>query len=146
MAHADRKKSPLAVRLGGGARVALTQEEVARRIGLVTEVYGRLERGLMLPSVPTLLRLCLALGVDPNTLLGLASSRPPAWLTPPPRPPASRELRLLMRTVDRLSSRQLEMLGEVSRSMAAARRPRAPRETPSHHVRGEGHGDESTPR
>ena len=48
----------LATRLGECARAArqrlnLTQEDVAERIGIATEVYGRLERGNMLPSVPT---------------------------------------------------------------------------------------------
>ena len=52
-------------------RLDLTQQDIADRVGVVAEVYGRLERGQMLPSVPTLCRLCHALGVDPNTLLGI---------------------------------------------------------------------------
>jgi DNA-binding XRE family transcriptional regulator len=51
----------LAKHLGKAARTArmrvkLSQADVAERVGISTEVYGRLERGGMLPSVPTLLK------------------------------------------------------------------------------------------
>jgi len=72
--HLEKKR--FATHLGKSLREAreravLTQEEVADRVGLATEVLGRLERGSMLPSVPTLRELCRVLRVDPNTLLGL---------------------------------------------------------------------------
>ncbi|WP_233610342.1 helix-turn-helix transcriptional regulator, partial [Corallococcus sp. AB049A] len=52
----------LAVSVGAAARAArlkagLTQADVADRVGIASEVYGRLERGKMMPSVPTLFRL-----------------------------------------------------------------------------------------
>ena len=55
----------LARHLGKTARAArllakLTQADVAERVGIATEVYGRLERGAMLPSAPTLRKLCSA--------------------------------------------------------------------------------------
>nr|BDT32072.1 helix-turn-helix domain-containing protein [Myxococcus sp. MH1] len=69
----------LAITIGATARAAreqmgLTQADVATRVGLVAPVYSRLERGLMLPSVPTLYRLCTELKVSPEELLGLAKS------------------------------------------------------------------------
>ena len=48
-----------------------TQEEVARRVGLVTQVYGRLERGDMRPSIETFRQLVLVLKVSPDDLLGI---------------------------------------------------------------------------
>jgi transcriptional regulator with XRE-family HTH domain len=49
--------------LGDAARAArlrlgLTQAEVAKKVGLKSGVYGRVERGMMMPSVPTLRRIC----------------------------------------------------------------------------------------
>jgi transcriptional regulator with XRE-family HTH domain len=64
----------LAQSIGRNARAArgalgLTQSEIAERAGLATEVYGRLERGTMLPSVPTLVKLAHVLQVKPGQLL-----------------------------------------------------------------------------
>jgi transcriptional regulator with XRE-family HTH domain len=52
-------------------RLGLTQEEVAKKVGLAQSVYGRIERGAMMPSVPTLRKLCLALGISSEALLSL---------------------------------------------------------------------------
>jgi transcriptional regulator with XRE-family HTH domain len=75
------KRAPalLAKQIGETARTArlaaaLTQEDVAERVRLATEVYGRLERGKMLPSVPTLYRICHALGVSSDAVLGLGAA------------------------------------------------------------------------
>jgi transcriptional regulator with XRE-family HTH domain len=56
-------------------RLGLTQEQVARAVGFVPIVYGRIERGDMLPSVPKLRQLCVTLGVSADTLL--SANRPP---------------------------------------------------------------------
>lgn len=40
----------------------MTQVEVAEAIGTPPAVYGHMERGAVMPSVPTLIRLCLTLG------------------------------------------------------------------------------------
>src|SRR5687767_12175346 len=82
-------KVKLSKALGDAAREArlkagLTQADVAERIGVATEVYGRLERGLLMPSVPTLRRLCLALHLPADKLLALGSAHPPAWAEGPP--------------------------------------------------------------
>jgi transcriptional regulator with XRE-family HTH domain len=119
--HMTRAK--LALHLGAVAREArlkagLTQEEAAERIGVVTEVYGRLERGHMLPSLPTLLRLCRALALDANPLLGFSSSHPPAWLTwdaSSEKEPAA--VRRLLHTVRQLKPRQLTALRFVASAM-----------------------------
>ncbi|WP_375757989.1 helix-turn-helix domain-containing protein [Corallococcus exercitus] len=66
---------PLASIIGDAARAArtrlgLTQAEMAKRVGLAHSVYSRMERGRMLPSVSTLQRMCGALGVTPDELMG----------------------------------------------------------------------------
>lgn len=64
----------IAQRLGTRVRVLRkathrTQDEVSTAVGLTTEAYARIERGLSLPSFPTLLRLCTALETRPDSLL-----------------------------------------------------------------------------
>ncbi len=54
-------------------RLGLSQADVAASVGLAMEVYGRLERGLMAPSVGTLWRLCVALGMSADAAFGLES-------------------------------------------------------------------------
>src|SRR5262245_52542921 len=91
----------LALTLGAACREArlrlnLTQEDVAERINLVTEVYGRLERGNMLPSVETLRRLSVALGVPADTLLSLSTAEGVAAYVAPPLPEGSPAFRRLV--------------------------------------------------
>ena len=71
----------LARHIGGSAREArlrmrLTQADVAERIGVATEVYGRLERGKLIPSVVTLRKVCRALRLDASAVLGLSRDAP----------------------------------------------------------------------
>ncbi|MCY1082345.1 helix-turn-helix domain-containing protein [Archangium lansingense] len=101
--------------LGEVARTArvqarLTQVDVAERIGLATEVYGRLERGLMLPSVPTLWRLCLTLRIPADHLLGFAVESPPQWALTPPAEQDDAEVRRLMRSVRKLKASHVRTL------------------------------------
>lgn len=56
-------------------RRGLTRAEVAERIDLPEEVYGRMERGFMLPRLERLLVLCETLGETPDKLLGFSRSR-----------------------------------------------------------------------
>jgi transcriptional regulator with XRE-family HTH domain len=79
---AQRREQRLAATLGRAARLArsragLTQREVAKGSGIATEVYGRIERGVILPSVPTLFRLCVTLHRGPHELMGFAPLRGP---------------------------------------------------------------------
>ncbi|AKI99961.1 Transcriptional regulator, XRE family [Archangium gephyra] len=109
--------------LGDAAREArqkasLTQADVAERIGVATEVYGRLERGLLMPSVPTLRRICLALHLSADALLALSSPQPPVWEEPPP--PAEQEqpaMRRLLRNVRKLNSTQIRALSLVASTL-----------------------------
>ncbi|MFY0524919.1 helix-turn-helix domain-containing protein [Archangium gephyra] len=61
-------------------RLGLTQAEVAGKVDLDPAVYGRVERGHMMPSVPSLRRICVALGISADALLSLGrqeSEEPP---------------------------------------------------------------------
>jgi transcriptional regulator with XRE-family HTH domain len=135
MAQVHKTQAKLALHLGAMAREAraragLTQEEAAERIGVATEVYGRLERGNMLPSLPTLMRLCRALAVDANRLLGFSSSTPPAWLTfEIPGEDESPAVRRLLRSVRRLKPRQLTALSNVASALLPSPGARVPRKT-----------------
>ncbi|HEX8536068.1 MAG TPA: helix-turn-helix transcriptional regulator [Cystobacter sp.] len=112
----------LATRLGESARAArqrlnLTQEDVAERVGIATEVYGRLERGNMLPSVPTFRKLCAVLSLSADEALGLAAAEGPASWTPPAPPPEASEpaeLRRLMRRARQLDRNSLRVLSLVA--------------------------------
>ena len=80
--------------LGDAARAArlrlgLTQAEVAKKVRLKSGVYGRVERGAMVPSVPTLRRICETLGLSSDTLLSIGAQAPKA--TAPGPPPGANE-------------------------------------------------------
>ncbi|WP_309891973.1 helix-turn-helix transcriptional regulator [Archangium sp.] len=121
----------LAATIGTAARAArvqanLTQEDVAERVGLATEVYGRLERGGMLPSVPTLKKLCETLHIPSDVLLGLTPAQENFWAkAPPPRPveePA--EIRRLVRTVKKLEPAEFRLLGLMATGLLRLRQTR----------------------
>jgi transcriptional regulator with XRE-family HTH domain len=52
-------------------RLGLTQAQVARQLGIAPAIYGRIERGGMLPAVPTLRKMTLALGMSSDVLLSV---------------------------------------------------------------------------
>ncbi|NMO22602.1 helix-turn-helix transcriptional regulator [Pyxidicoccus fallax] len=115
----------LATTIGAAARAArtrleLTQADVAERIDVATEVYGRLERGGMLPSVQTLLKLCHELHVSADELLGLASHGTGSTRSsaePPPSPQERPEVRRLLRTVRQLEPSKVKLLGLVANAL-----------------------------
>jgi transcriptional regulator with XRE-family HTH domain len=103
-------------------RLGLTQVQVAQRIRLSPEVYGRIERGQMTPSLPALSRMCQVLELEPNALLGFNSTTPPVWLRSVAEHPRRRvALEELSRTVERLSRRQLRALSGLARALASVR-------------------------
>lgn len=114
----------LAITIGTRAREAreklgLTRAEVAERVGLVHAVYNRLERGKMLPSVPSLFRLCTELHVSPEVLMGLAS--PGAGKKAQraaPREEATPELRRLLSLARKLDEEKLDALLHVAAALS----------------------------
>jgi len=108
-------------------RSGLTQADVAETIGTVTEVYGRMERGKLLPSVPTLFRLCLALHSGPHELLGFApvarnaKKQPWAQLKAPSGMGDTPEVRRLMRRLSRLERSQLRLVQLIVASLVERR-------------------------
>lgn len=97
-------------------RVKLTQQDVAERIGMVAEVYGRLERGKMLPSVETLRKLPLVLGVSADELLGLGRPAGPAIRSPESDP--SPEIRRLVRRARVLNPAKQRLMAMVAGALA----------------------------
>jgi transcriptional regulator with XRE-family HTH domain len=116
MTNRQNEKKKLMAHLAAVVREArkkaeLTQADVAERVGVVTEVFGRLERGFLLPSVPTLRKLCRVLRLDANVVLGLDIEKNPSWLkAPEPEADDPPELRRLGRTLRRMDSAQLSVM------------------------------------
>lgn len=117
---------PLSSILGAAVRTArvragLTQEDVAERIGMASEVYGRMERGQMLPRVENLRRLCLVLNVQPQELLGLEPMGPSKGELPReevrPRTEETADMRRLVRRLRRLNATQVKLLSLVAGAM-----------------------------
>lgn len=110
-------RDELAVVIGTRARAArsqlkLTQADVAERLGLSSEVYGRLERGLMRPSVETFRNLARVLELSADELLGLRERvgivrRMPAGEERP-------EVRRLLRRVRTLAPTNLRLLAKLA--------------------------------
>lgn len=99
-------------------RLGLNQLEVAERIGISSEAYGRLERGLMAPRFATFLRLCDVLGVAPNDLL-LASPGPL-----PRNDAMSPELRQLVAVLEHADAVVIKRVTDVARWLLAGPAPR----------------------
>lgn len=114
-------RQKLARHLGAAAReargeTALTQADVAERVGVATEVYGRMERGGLLPRLTTFAKLCRVLGTDANGMLGLSPSAPVQGVDTsrhPPEEPAP--VRRLLRLVRVMNREQLAALTSVAR-------------------------------
>jgi transcriptional regulator with XRE-family HTH domain len=122
MTNSQNEKKRLTTHLGETLREArklatLTQADVAERIGLSTEVFGRMERGNMLPSVPTLRKLCRVLRVDANLMLGLDVKKSPSWLEVPKPEDELPELRRLVRTLRRMDATQLAVVSSTASAL-----------------------------
>jgi len=116
-------KPKLAVQIGAAAREArkrakLTQEDVAERLGISPEVYGRMERGITTPSVPTLKKICQALGVTASSLLMVETLKPPAGSeSRQTKQEDSPEIRKLLRRLRTLKKPQLDAIRIVANLM-----------------------------
>ncbi|WP_434384406.1 helix-turn-helix domain-containing protein [Melittangium boletus] len=96
-------------------RLGLTQEDVAARLDMATEVYGRLERGTVSPSIFTLRKLCVTLDLSADRMLGTvhagALARPP---TAGLQAPESRHLGRMLDRARKLSPRSLRVLLQLA--------------------------------
>ncbi|PTL81670.1 helix-turn-helix domain-containing protein [Vitiosangium sp. GDMCC 1.1324] len=118
MEDLDKLKRHLgAVLLTARERSGLTQADVSSLVGLVPAVYGRIERGQMLPSVPTLHKICVTLNLSANALLGLGAEWELEDLLPEPQaePAELRQLRTLLHS---LSPEELRTLGALASAIA----------------------------
>jgi transcriptional regulator with XRE-family HTH domain len=112
--------------LGEMARAArenlgLIQAQVARQVGLVPGVYGRIERGDMMPSVPSMRRLCLALGISSDALLNLKPTQVAATVDAAPSEESlSPELRRVVHQLRTWSPKRLKVLSKVLTVIATA--------------------------
>ena len=109
----------------------LTQADVAMELGMATEVYGRMERGLVLPSLPTFLMVCAQLEVSVEQAIGEGADLEPASGKSglsglAARLPDSKDMRALLRLLLRAPPRQVRLLRIVASGMASPRerRPR----------------------
>ncbi len=124
--HGARTKKTLTVHLGETLRAARaqtvwTQADVAERVGVATEVYGRMERGQLTPSVPNLRKLCAVLRMDAGEALDLGSTGTAAWLKESAAEAAeSPRMRRLMRTLRQMDDKKLAALSVMARTLASA--------------------------
>jgi transcriptional regulator with XRE-family HTH domain len=117
-------RDELAETIGARARAARkaagwTQGDVATQVGLVTQVYGRLERGGMLPSVETLRKLALVLELSADDLLGIhrrLSAEGKRFRRQEGRPSAQQ----LIRLTRGLDTRTLRLLLTITRALIRA--------------------------
>jgi len=106
-------------------RLGLSQREVAETIGINSEVYGRLEQGTMAPSIRTLCRTCVALGISADAAFGLESSGAPAAALQPAQV-QSTLIRRLVRLASVLNACSVRTLTWVAANMEPdARKKRA---------------------
>jgi len=128
MASQQRMDDQLALALGAAARAArlragLTQAEAAEKAGLAPGVYGRIERGGMMPSVPTLRRLSIVLKIPSDTLLSLSHSEVTAWvdsLSAKEELQRSPNLKRLARSLRHLTPSQLKVLNILATELTRA--------------------------
>jgi transcriptional regulator with XRE-family HTH domain len=118
------KDETLQPRLGTELRMArmrleLTQEQVAKAVGFVPTVYGRIERGDMVPSTPKLRALCVLLGISADVLLPVHPQEDlPAQAPPASLPGDSPELRRLAMLVRELPPDRLRLFRVALQSIA----------------------------
>lgn len=59
----------------------LTQEQLAESIGITSNTVSRIERGQLIPALPTLVDICNALKIGANTILAayITADTPVRW-------------------------------------------------------------------
>jgi transcriptional regulator with XRE-family HTH domain len=101
-------------------RLPATQEEVAERVDLSAQVYARLERGGMLPSLNTLMRLCSLFDVRPDDIL-LSQGRIVATDTLPIGPADAR----IARAIADLDEEDARLVLALAKRLRSVRKVRA---------------------
>jgi transcriptional regulator with XRE-family HTH domain len=102
-------------------RLGLTQAQVAQQMSLAPNVYGRIERGGMMPAVPTLRKLALTLAISADTLLALSREEVTASVEDPaPQGNLSPELLLLVSMLRGWSPAKVKRLIRVLKVMENA--------------------------
>lgn len=97
-------------------RLEMNQAEVARAAGISPVVYGRIERGQMLPAVPTLRKIATALGISTDVLLGISPKEVARTMSEPaPEVPLSPELRKLVRTLRAWPDEKVHLLARMAK-------------------------------
>jgi transcriptional regulator with XRE-family HTH domain len=100
-------------------RLGLTQDEVAHEVDLVPSVYGYIERGNLVPSVPSLRRLCLVLGISSDALLGVCPPRVAATVEGARSEEAPcQEFEHITQQLRTWSPKRLRMLGKILRAFS----------------------------
>ncbi|MFL5356114.1 helix-turn-helix domain-containing protein [Archangium sp.] len=103
-------------RLGEATRAArerlqMNQAAIAKDAGISPAVYGRIERGHMMPAVLTLRKVAVALGISADVLLGITSKEVAKKMDePPPEGDLSPEVRRLVRTVKTWPDEKVKLL------------------------------------
>jgi transcriptional regulator with XRE-family HTH domain len=128
----------VAIVLGNAARQArkalkLTQENMAERLDVSVEFYGRIERGVAWPSLETFTRMIDVLGVSADTLLDTGvvrvamaeSSRRPGSDDPPELGELVPILREARPVTLRIASLLISELERAARERAPAHRKRS---------------------
>jgi transcriptional regulator with XRE-family HTH domain len=95
--------------------LGLKQADVAERIGLSSEVYGRIERGTVVPRLTTLLSICEVLRVRPNDLLLDERAQSPR------NDSTSPEMRQLLAILDGADAVTIKRVAEVARWLRSPR-------------------------
>lgn len=95
-------------------RLGLTQAELAEKLDLVPEVYGSIERGRLIPSSQTVLRLSRVLGISTDVLLGVLPFQGEATLDSAlPEENPSPELRRIVHRLRPWPPERLRVLDKV---------------------------------
>jgi transcriptional regulator with XRE-family HTH domain len=104
-------------------RLGLTQAELAEKVNLLPEVYGRIERGTLIPSIQTVWRLSLVLGISSDVLLGVVPFRGEATLDSAfPEESPSPELRRIVHQLRTWPPERLRVLDKVLSALGSAER------------------------
>lgn len=89
-------------------RAALTQSELAEKLNMGNEAISRMERGLVIPSLPRLIELAEALGCEATALISETS------------PVAADQNTLIARQLQRLGARDRRLVLHLIDQMSQA--------------------------